>query len=405
MAKMRALGQGIGEGISTLGEGFSNLGMKRYESDLIQQRQEQLSGLNQKETLLQKALSDPAFARRLKASGLADKLGLQVPDQTPQDLQTVNMDAINKAQKPTDLPTNEQMAANDTMQGGQFTTDGGKDFTGGQIPIGLQEILARTRARNSKAAQFTQEEDSKPVVVPGVNPQGALTESHITQGEAKGQTYQKDRSNIQNSQREGQQAGAVVNAQEGARNSKVNIAGAAERAGAIKAAETANGGGNQGNASATQYYVRALSAANNATKLEQQGVSGAGAKYLPAPMQTQLQKQYNASMDDFVATVVYLQSGKQINENEMATYKKAYFIGPNDDPATILVKQKARARAIAGAKFIAEAGGGRGGLQEYIKSGGKLEDLINPSDPTFDKSDISLPSNKPVYLDENGNPR
>lgn len=206
MAQRRAIGEGIGAGISGFGNAISDLGMKNFESALIQKRQQELAQQNQEAQLREKALADPNFASRLPPA-LRTKLG--IPETTGTDLQGGIMDLINKAKNPTDLPTNEQMAASDTMQGGQFSTNGGKDFTNGQVPVGIDEILARTRARDSKQAQF----GAQPKMVEYVNPQGVKTQEQTTVEGAQGMAQPVERNTTQEANRSGAVAGANAAAQ------------------------------------------------------------------------------------------------------------------------------------------------------------------------------------------------
>src|SRR3990167_8448492 len=204
MAKRRgvggAIGAGLGAGLSSLGQHLQAVAEKKFENQLIMERQSALSEQNQKEQLLQKALEDPAFARRLHAAGLPKALGLNIPQPTEEDLQPPMMDLINTAQSPTDLPTDEQMAASDTLQGGQFSPTGGKEFTGDQVPVGIDTILARKRARDSKQQQFMDQPAEADYIHPVT---GVMTKEHTTVGGRQGMAEPTERTTAQEAARQG----------------------------------------------------------------------------------------------------------------------------------------------------------------------------------------------------------
>lgn len=239
MARRRlagALGAGLGAGLSSIGENISDLAMKRYESGLVQERQAELSKQNQAQQLMVKALADPAFAQKLIQSGLAKKMGLDIPAPTSNDLQAPLMKQIVGAQKETDIPTSEEMAASDQSAGGQFTTNPSA-LTGGQIPIGIKDILARQRAAQAKRAEFTRVKQEAPVTLEYPNAQGQMMKEYSTQGEAQGMALPSEASPTQKASAAGRSSFAQTANSEAARHTPAAIQGEGARAAAIAAAQ------------------------------------------------------------------------------------------------------------------------------------------------------------------------
>src|SRR3990167_5831008 len=111
---------GIGAGLSSIGQQLQGIAEKRMENDLIMERQAALSKQNdleaqnraketQKTQLLEKALSDPTFARRLQQSGLAEVLGMDIPEPTSEDILGPMGASLSEADDPSKVDTPEGM--------------------------------------------------------------------------------------------------------------------------------------------------------------------------------------------------------------------------------------------------------------------------------------------------------
>ena len=264
-----SVGLGIGAGLSSIGQQLQGIAEKRMENDLIMERQAALSKQNdleaqnraketQKTQLLEKALSDPTFARRLQQSGLAEVLGMDIPEPTSEDILGPMGASLSEADDPSKVDTPEGMINQLRSQGGIISDTPVKGQT--QVPpMGIAQLLA---ARKAKETKFTESAAAEPVRGKRMRPTGIEEEYFSTAGDVAGQAYPTERTTSQEAGRQGSvagaQAGASTNATERALHTPANIAGAASRAGAIAEAQAGAKGGGSGLTPSMQAGVNRL---------------------------------------------------------------------------------------------------------------------------------------------------
>lgn len=359
------------------------------ENQLIIGRQKLMDEQKFRETLLQKAMSDPMFARRLQSSGLMPEAGAFVPSN--EELAKGISDSIGKATDEKNLPTDEDLTASLRASGGDVSP------VLGSLPSPSQDgTLPSTQyqprqnptlnqlqgQRNARASFLDKERISSrrdmPVDFTRIGANGNSERVFTTRGAAEDLgPIQSERTGQQQGQYEadtalngalspkvssakarqaGQVAGAEENARLGAQFSPANIEGAGRLAESKAKGESAGKGPTDTEKSAAQFYVRAVSADAEAKALEQKGATGFGSAVVPELVKSDVNKRYSTAKANFIQDVIYLQSGKQINAEELKQYEKAWFAQPGDDPAQIEQKARFRQDALEGVKYLAKKG-------------------------------------------------
>lgn|SRR3990167_7829375 len=225
MAKRRgvggAIGAGLGAGLSSLGQHLQAVAERRLENDLIMERQAALSKQNdleasnrakesQKAQLMQKAIEDPVFARRLQTSGLGQVLGINFPEPTSEDILAPIGAALSEAQSEEQVDTPEGVI-NQLRSGGGIISD---TPVQGQVQVKPPQIAQLLAARNAKEEKFKQIKGAEPFTAEYMSPSGIMMRERTTVEGARGMAEPTERTNAQEAAREGAVAGAVRAAQE-----------------------------------------------------------------------------------------------------------------------------------------------------------------------------------------------
>lgn len=350
------------------------------QQKLIGERQAQQSQDEFVRNLFVKGLEDPikgaAYAQLGKMGGL--DFGSLRPNSS-QTLAPI-LSGIGSSKTVADIPSKEGAVADYIKRSGG-------------MPIGGEDAANLFRQINSRKDELIAEElrkqNAEPITNKFIGPNGVEQTEYTTRGGVAGKSFQTERTPEQEATRAknitlgstlspevvnaevnkaGRTAGAQTNAEEAARNSPTNVAGAAARAGAITQAQEDAKGPTDTEKAATQYYVRAIEAHNEMMKIEDQ-VSGFGTR-IPQAVQSSLSKQYNTAKSNFVTSIIYLQSGKQINANEIEQYDKGWTKQVNDGPLEDKLHQKFRLDTLEGVKYLAGKG-----LPQYQKQGGKVPNI------------------------------
>lgn len=357
-----AVGAGVGGGLSGLGEALRALALRRYESDLVGERQRELSTLNQKEALVQKAASDPAFAQRLMQSGLAEKLGLDIPGPSTQDVLGPTQKAISEAKTPLELPAEENIEADVASRGGLVLDE--PDVGPRETPKPWQravrppDIRSLMAARQGKQAQF----EAQPADVEYMSPKGVMTKETTTVGAKQGKTFPQERTTGQEAGRQGAIQFAQTSGSERGLHTPEAIKGAAEREEALEAVRRKGRAPTEGQARAAGFLPSLMVANQGATTLEQKGVKmGLGTQTLGGlpggPMLLpENQTKYLQHAQDFLNFATLILTGVTARPDEYKRYFGTLFTVAGERPSVVVQKQRSRKAFIEAVKARAARG-------------------------------------------------
>src|SRR3990167_1564202 len=209
-----AVGEGIGVGLSSLGQQLREMAQLRQQEQLIRERQVLDDERAQRKSLIDKALADPMFARRLPPT-LQKQLGLEGFGPSGEDIQQAVSTDISTADKPEKLPTIQDILARVRERGGIVSDTPVQGFTqitptqlaGSVSPSGDVGggMIGQLKA---KQQQF----EDQPLDVEYMGPEGVQIKERTTVGGAQGMAQPTERTSAQAAQRAGAEQSARSNA-------------------------------------------------------------------------------------------------------------------------------------------------------------------------------------------------
>jgi hypothetical protein len=393
-----------GAGLAGLGSALAGLGELRVKRRAFQEQAQAEHDQKMQDKLLETYISlskevsaDPSKYATLQP--VAQQFGLSLPK--PADAQTLKplTAQINTAKSPLDLPSDVGAAAESlgvrAVPAADPMTGAGSQFADPSMPFAstadmnppavanLADLAMRRKtalaAEEQRQIGVKGQEAQSTAYNTGLGANQAKNENFPTELDQKGQEQQQSITAELGKARQmipiaTQQAGAVAGATARAGLAPDIVQAEADKAGQIaKAQADAKPVPVDDKVRQTvSFFVRAASAANNATGLEGKGLSPVGAA-LPNALRSSMGQQYNQAIDEFALSVLRKESGAAISPSEHAQFAQTYFAQPGDSPQTIAEKQQARQRVLDGLKFEADPG-----LKEFQSLGNQLPIVVAP---------------------------